>query len=220
MQIARAGAFLGALTAAVAASVFAAAPAQAHTPVFTPGCEGEKSTLTVSLKAYQVSGDKTNTVKVTVDREEVENRTFGHEFEAVYTRPGDVAHTFTVEVTAWDDPNGDRGWTKKFTPEVPACVKVVPPTTTTTTTTTTTAVTTTETTAPTTTTTAVETTTTESAPATSTTTTTAEVAPVADTGDDLADTGASIAIPLVIGLVLLGGGAALLIVLRRRAANN
>ncbi|WP_033441738.1 LPXTG cell wall anchor domain-containing protein [Saccharothrix sp. NRRL B-16314] len=217
MQIARVGAFLGALTAAIAASVFAAAPAQAHTPVFTPGCEGEKSTLTVSLKAYQVNGDKTNTVKVTVDGEEVENRTFGHEFEAVYTRPGDVAHKFTVEVKAWDDPNGDRGWTKKFTPEVPACVKVVPPTTTTTTTTTTTEVTTT---APTTTTveTTVETTPESTTPVT--TTTTAEVVPVADTGDDLADTGASIAIPLVIGLVLLGGGAALLIVLRRRAANS
>ncbi|NUT50121.1 MAG: LPXTG cell wall anchor domain-containing protein, partial [Saccharothrix sp.] len=52
-----------------------------------------------------------------------------------------------------------------------------------------------------------------------TTTTEVAVVPAGDT-NALANTGASIAIPLVIGIVLLGGGAALLIVLRKRAANN
>jgi LPXTG-motif cell wall-anchored protein len=200
MQLARVGAFLGAVTAAMAVSVFAAAPAQAHTPVFTPGCEGENSTLTVNLKDYQVRDGKTNTVKVTVNGEVVEDKSFEREFKETYTKPGDVDYVFTVEVTAWDDPDGNKGWTKDFQAEVPACVEEEVPSES------------------------------SSAAATTTTTTTAEVAPVTTTSPaavvpvgeaaPLANTGASIAIPLVIGIVLLGGGVALLVVLRRRAARN
>jgi LPXTG-motif cell wall-anchored protein len=207
MQFARVGALVGATVAAVAATVFAAVPAFAHTPIFTPGCEGEQSTLTVHLKDYQVRDGKTNTVVVSVDGKELKSAEFGRDYKETFTAAGDVKHTFAVEVKAWDDPNGNQGWTKDYSAETPACVKVV----TSTTTTTTTAVDAT-------TTTTVAETTTESPAATTTTSAAAVV--VAGDANPLANTGASIAIPLVIGLVLLGGGAALLIVLRKRAANN
>ncbi|MEV8442362.1 LPXTG cell wall anchor domain-containing protein [Actinosynnema sp. NPDC051121] len=207
MQFARVGALVGAAVAAVAATVFAAVPASAHTPIFTPGCDGEKSTLTVHLKDYQVKDGKTNTVVVSVDGKELKSAEFGREYKETFTEPGDVKHTFAVKVKAWDDPSGDKGWTKEYSTEVAACVKVV----TSTTTTTTTVDATTTTTAP-------ETTPESSAPVTTTTSAAAVV--VAGDANPLANTGASIAIPLVIGLVLLGGGAALLIVLRKRAANN
>src|SRR5688500_14517050 len=80
MQLARVGAFIGAVTAAVAASVFAAAPAHAHTPVFTAGCEGEKSTLTVDLTYYDQHETNKNTVKIMLGEVEIENTTFGRDF--------------------------------------------------------------------------------------------------------------------------------------------
>ncbi|ROP41362.1 hypothetical protein [Saccharothrix texasensis] len=214
MQFARVGALVGAAVAAVAATVFAAVPASAHTPKLEASCKDGTTTLSVKLTAY--SQNKTNHIKVTLDdAQELENKDFKAGFEGKYSASGDVKRVFVVEVTAGDNAQ----YSFKETKTVEACVV---PTTTTTTTTTTTVETTTEETEPTTTTTTVEVTTSESsAPATSTTTTTtAAVVPVADTGDGLANTGASIAIPLVIGVILLGGGAALLIVLRRRAANN
>ena len=218
MQFARVGALVGAAVAAVAATVFAAVPASAHTPKLEAMCENGTTTLSVNLTAYaQQTRDKANHIKVTLDgSEELENKDFGASFKGSYSATGDVERVFEVEVTAYDDAKYSFTETKTVkacvVPTAPPTTEVpttVPPTTTEPSTTT------------------VPPTTTEppsesSAPATSTTTTTTTpaVVPVADTGDGLANTGASIAIPLVIGVVLLGGGAALLVVLRRRAANN
>ncbi|MER5262966.1 hypothetical protein ABTZ99_12945 [Actinosynnema sp. NPDC002837] len=212
MQFARVGALVGAAVAALAATVFAAVPASAHTPKLEAKCQDGTTTLSVKLTAYAEStSQKSNRIKVTVGDEELENKDFGRSFEGSYSVSGDVKRVFVVEVTAHD--GNQYSFTEKKTVE--ACV--VPTTTTTSPTTTTLPPTTT--TEPSTTT--VPPTTTESpSSAPTTTTTTPEVVPVADTGDGLANTGASIAIPLVIGVVLLGGGAALLIVLRKRAANN
>lgn len=216
MQFARVGALVGAVTAAVAATVFAAVPASAHTPTVEAACVDKVSTLTVNLKDYRVEQGKKNTVVVTVDDQAPKSFEFGKDFSQTFTaEPATVEHEYKVEVKAWDDPTGDLKFTRSFDRSTEACVKNIPPTTTTTTTTTTTAPTTTTTVEETTTT--VETTT-ESSPA-ATTTTEVAVVPAGDT-EALASTGASIAIPLVIGLVLLGGGAALLVVLRKRAANN
>lgn len=225
MQLARVGALVGAVTAAVAATVFAAVPASAHTPKLVPGCEGEKSTLSVQLLDYNDRHD--NHVTVTLGDAEVleDNTVFGKEFKETYTESSNVELTFTVEVSAWDDPEGEKDWSFTKTVKVPSCVKTTSSTTTTTTTdaTTTTTDATTTTTEATTTTTEATTTTTESStttsPAATTTTTDAAVVPIAEESP-LASTGASIAVPLIIGLVLLGGGAAVLIVQRRRAAKN
>ncbi|MCC8247389.1 hypothetical protein [Saccharothrix luteola] len=213
MQFARVGALVGAAVAAVAATVFAAVPASAHTPRLEAKCQDGTTTLSVKLTQYaEATSQKANRVKVTLDGDqELENKDFGRSFEGSYSATGDVKRVFVVEVTAHD---GNQ-YSFKETKTVEACV--VPTTTTTTTTTTTLPPTTTE---PSTTTVPTTTTTESPSSTTTTTTTTPEVVPVADTGDGLANTGASIAIPLVIGVVLLGGGAALLIVLRRRAANN
>ncbi|MEU4768333.1 hypothetical protein AB0H12_34290 [Actinosynnema sp. NPDC023794] len=214
MQFARVGALVGAAVAAVAATVFAAVPASAHTPQLEAKCQDGTTTLSVKLTQYAEStSQKANRVKITLDGdEELENKDFGRSFEGSYSATGDVKRVFVVEVTAHDSAQ----YSFKETKTVEACV--VPTTTTTKSLTTTTfPPTTTE---PSTTTVPTTTTTESPSSAPATTTTTPEVVPVADTGDGLANTGASIAIPLVIGVVLLGGGAALLIVLRRRAANN
>ncbi|MFJ6675552.1 hypothetical protein ACIQMJ_30980 [Actinosynnema sp. NPDC091369] len=217
MQFARVGALVGAAVAALAATVFAAVPASAHTPKLEASCKNGTTTLSVKLTAY--AQNKANHVKVTLDgTKELENKDFGASFEGKYSASGDVKRVFVVEVTAADD----KKYSFKETKTVEACV--VPPTTTTTTTTTTAPTTTTQETTsipssePSTS--SVSTSPSESSAPATTTTTAAAVVPVADTGDGLANTGASIAIPLVIGVVLLGGGAALLIVLRKRAANN
>ncbi|MCE6994762.1 hypothetical protein LZG04_08065 [Saccharothrix sp. S26] len=221
MQFARVGALVGATVAALAATVFAATPASAHTPKLVAACHDGKTTLSVKLTAYaQQTQQKANHVKVTLDGEKVlEDKAFGASFEGSYSASGDVKRVFVVEVTAYDD----KKYSFKETKTVDACITQVttttPTTTTTTTTTTTVDATTTTTTAPTSESSTSTTSSESSAPATTTTTAPA-VVPVADTGDGLANTGASIAIPLVIGAVLLGGGAALLIVLRKRAAKN
>ncbi|WP_158851613.1 hypothetical protein [Saccharothrix deserti] len=219
MQLARVvGAAIGVVATIATTTLVMALPASAHTPTLTPKCENGTASLTVKLRAYAQSTDqKSNHIKVTVDGKEVENKDFSASFDGAYSATGDVKREFVVEVTAYD---GNQFSFKK-TETVEPCVAVTSTssTTTTTTTTSTTVETTTTTTEATTTTT--EPTTSESSPAgtTTTTTTTPAIVAVADTGG-LADTGASIAIPLVIGVVLLGGGAALLIVLRRRAAGN
>ncbi|WP_367137549.1 hypothetical protein [Saccharothrix sp. HUAS TT1] len=226
MQFARVGALVGAAVAAVAATVFAAVPASAHNANFSAGCEGEKSKLIVNLVSYDKHDTKKNKVKITLDGQEIENTTFDKNFNQTYVRDSKTALVYSYEVLAWNDPideNNNKNWSVRGTYTVPSCVEE----TTTTTTTTTEATTTTTTVEATTTTVETTTTTVETSPETSvsstpatTTTTDAAVVPVADKGEDLASTGASIAIPLVIGVVLLGGGAALLIVLRKRAANS
>ncbi len=207
------------LSTATAGLIGFAGTASAHTPKINAGCDEETTTttLTVKLTNYNNKKDKTNTVKVT-DGETVllDTTDFGKNFEKAFEVPGDVNHDFVVVVQAWDDPEGKNKWSFTDRRSVEKCVEQ-PPTETTTTTTIT------ESSEPTTTTT---TTTTESsevptssseAPAPSTTTvvpttTTAEVEEAA-----LAETGASIGLPLGIAGVLIVGGAVALFVVRRRS---
>lgn len=149
----------------------------------------------MSLWAYAgVQGDKQNRITVTVDGATglENNRGFGESSEYTYKVSGDVDHVFTVEVTAHDS---EQCSSKEEGIEVPACVKEQPPA--------------------------------EEPPAEESssvaappTTTEAPVVPIADEEEPPANTGADIAIPLVIGVVLLGGGAALLIAQRKRAARD
>ncbi|MFT7838897.1 LPXTG cell wall anchor domain-containing protein [Saccharothrix sp. BKS2] len=218
MKLARAGAFLGTLAVATSASVFFAAPAFAHTPKLTPGCEGEKSILTVELKDYVKHNTKKNSVTVSIDGEVVDTAEFDKKFDKkTYSKSSAEPVIFTVDIKAWDDVDGSKGYTKVETREVPSCVEEEeppveqppaeeppaeeppaeqPP--------------------------AEQPPAQESSVAVSPTTTVAptSVVPIAAEETPLANTGASIAIPLVIGVVLLGGGAALLIMQRRRAARD
>jgi LPXTG-motif cell wall-anchored protein len=193
---------LAATAVAAAATVALAVPASAHTPEVEAKCKDEKTVLRVKLENYQVKDgdDKPNSVRiveVTDDGEQlVDEADFGRSFRESYedfdpTEP----HKFVVVVEAFDDPEGKEGWSKEFTEEVEACKEKPeepsapeePPTSTET----------------------------EEAPPTTTITTTTEV-PIGANGQ-LAETGASIALPAVIGGLLLVGGGAMLFLIRRRS---
>jgi LPXTG-motif cell wall-anchored protein len=190
--------------------------ASAHTPRLSAECKGDTTTLSVRLDAY--NGKQVNTVKITDGDKVLDEAEFRVSYPdgksaKTFSVPGNVDHKFTVSVKAWDDKSGKEGWTFDKTLEVKACV--TPPSTETTTTTTDvppsteTTTTTTQTTETTTTTTSAEAPPTTPAP---TTTTPAEVKEEA-----LAETGASIGLPLGIAGVLLVGGGVLLFVVRRRS---
>lgn len=182
-----------------------AGTASAHTNRSSAECEGDTTTLTVDLTAY--NDQKANTVKITDNGTVIHEGEFDKNFQEEFTAPGDVEHIFTIDVVAWDDPvdqQNDKNWSFTDEHKVAACVQ--PPTETT------------ETTPPSETT----TTTTEAPPAptsseappvptTPPTTTTTEVQEEA-----LAETGASIALPLGIAGVLIVGGVGALFVVRRR----
>lgn len=200
-----------AVLAATATTVFAGTAA-AHTPHISAKCTAEGTVLSVRLEAY--NRNVTNTVKVTDGETVLAEEEFGVRYEDKWTVSAEVAHTFTITVEAGDDASGKRGWSFTTTKETEACVV---PTTTTTAPTTTTEQTTT--TAPTTT---VEVTTTPE------TTVAPSVTPAPSTPmpttppseDELADTGASLALPLALGSLLLLGGAGALILVRRRARQD
>ncbi|WP_083751898.1 LPXTG cell wall anchor domain-containing protein [Saccharothrix sp. ALI-22-I] len=223
-RIARRALGLSAVTVTAAVAVLAmTAPASAHVPELKAECKDDKAILSVKLRAY--AGGNSNTIKIKDGDETLKDQKFGQSYEEKFTRPGDVAHVFTVTVKAGD---GDQfSFTKKL--KTPPCVTgtttttTSATTTTTSTTTTTTTVGTTTTTEPTTTTTTTTTTPIETTPTTTTTTTTSSLPTTTTTGivpvsneSDLANTGASTAVPLVIGLVLLGAGGLALFMLRRR----
>jgi hypothetical protein len=183
----RTGAVLGALgVGAVAVIVGLAGPAEAHTPKATAKCDDGKTVLKVELTRY--NPQKANTLSVTDEGKSLLETDFQTDFKKVWEVAGDVDHNFVVKVVAWDDPDGKKGFS--FTEKLPVKACVTKPTTTTTKPSESTP----------------ETTTSESAPAT---TTSEEEAP-------LANTGASIGLPLGIGALLLVGGGVLLVVMRRR----
>ena len=172
-------------------------PASAHTYRVSADCADGKSYLKVDLTAY--NGGVTNTVKVTVDGQSQADEDFKSSWQKDWDLDATKTHTYTVAVVAGDDQDGSRGFSFTKSGDIKACVEA-PPTTTTTTE------------APTTTT---ETTTSE-APAP---TTSPAATPPSAQGGNLPNTGASVALPLGIGaLLLVGGGALLLVVRKRRSA--
>lgn len=195
------------LTGITAGLVGFAGTAGAHTPHIKASCTDGVTTLSVNLTAYNAK--EANTVRVTNGDTVLDDAEFGTDYKNEWEVAGDVDQTFTVEVSAWDDKSGDKGWSFTKVKEVAKCV--TPTTTTTTDTTTTTTDTTTE--PPTSTTTTAEPTTTTTVPTTTVppTTTTTKVDEAA-----LAETGASIGLPLGIAGVLIVGGAAALFIVRRR----
>jgi len=185
---------LGVGVAAAAALVGMAGTASAHKPDIKAECTDAGTVLQVNLENYDPNG--TNSVKIT-DGDEVllDTTEFGRSFSQSFDGlDATVDHAFTADVKAHDDPDGSKGFTKVLTAEAAACV-TPPPTTTTT------EAPPTSSEAP------------PAPPAPTTTTPAAQPAPA----PPLASTGASIAIPLGIGAVLLVGGGVLLFVVRRRS---
>jgi LPXTG-motif cell wall-anchored protein len=206
----RFGVGLGVVLATVSTGLIGlAGVAGAHTNRSSAECVDDTATLTVDLTAY--NDKKPNKVKITDNGTVLHEGEFGEDYQETFEAPGDVKHTFTITVEAWDDPiaeHNDKHWSFTDDHEVLACVKVTEPPTETTETTPPTETTTTTTEVP-------PTSTSSEAPPVPTTpptTTTTEVQEEA-----LAETGASIALPLGIAGVLIVGGAGALFVVRRRS---
>ena len=195
----RYGVGLGVVLATVSAGMIGfVGTASAHTNSSSAECVDPTTTLNVNLTAYSGKDEDKNTVKIT-DGDTVldENNDFGKEYAKKFEVPGDVEHNFTIVVKAGDDDK--YSFTKEY--KVEACVQpTTPPSETTPP-----AETTTETPAP--------PTSSEAPPAPTTppTTTTTEQEEV------LAETGASVALPLGLAGVLIVGGAGALFVVRRRS---
>lgn len=187
----RFGAALSALgigVAAAAALVGMAGTASAHVPNIKAECTDAGTVLQVRTDKYDPHG--VNTIKV-MDGDEVllDTTQFGESFEQTFDGlDATVDHVFTADVRAHDDPDGSKGFTRVLTAQAESCV-TPPPTTT-----------------------EAPPTSSEAPPAPPTTTT-----PAPQPAPPLAETGASIALPLGIGAVLLVGGGVLMFVVRRRS---
>jgi LPXTG-motif cell wall-anchored protein len=175
-----------------------AGSAAAHTNKSKAECVDDTTTLTVDLTAYNKK--ETNTVKITDGETVLHEGEFDENYQEQFEVPGDVEHVFTIDVKAGDDPTGKKGWTFTEEHKVEACVEpTTPPSETTPP-----VETTTETPVP---------TSSEAPPAPTTppTTTTTEQEEV------LAETGASIALPLGIAGALIVGGVGAMFFVRRRS---
>ncbi|HEY4458987.1 MAG TPA: hypothetical protein VGN81_32035, partial [Pseudonocardiaceae bacterium] len=146
----------GATAVALAASLALAGVASAHTPKFSTAClDNGQAVLNVNLQAYtqpqKNSEHNTVTVTYTPNGGKAQSVLATTDFGTSYTpKPlavdGTTAGTFTIVITAWDDPNGqhkgdwDGTWTEKTSvcqqpptkPTKPtATTTTAPPTTTT-----------------------------------------------------------------------------------------
>ena len=113
-----------AVVALTVAALVAPAAVAAHTPRVSLTCEDG---LRVNLTQY--NGNGTNSVAVSIDGAPVAGSpfTFSGSFSQTFAaEPPTEAHTATVAVTAWDDPNGNRGWTRTFELSIDACVEPTP----------------------------------------------------------------------------------------------
>lgn len=188
------------LTAVTAGMIGFVGTAAAHTNKSKAECVDDTTTLTVDLTAYNKR--EANTVKITDGDTVLHEGEFDENYQEQFEVPGDVEHVFTIDVKAWDDPEGKKGWTFTEEHKVAACVEqTTPPSSEPTTPP---VETTTETPVP---------TSSEAPPAPTTppTTTTTEQEEV------LAETGASVALPLGIAGVLIVGGVGAMFFVRRRS---
>jgi LPXTG-motif cell wall-anchored protein len=210
----RFGVALGVVLAGVTAGLIGfAGVASAHTSDLSASCRGDKTTLTVNLTRY-LDGTKKGTenhVKITDNGKVLADTGFQAEYrDKVFVVSGAEKHTFLVDVTAWDSAQ----YNVHAKRVVEACVTTPPPTKTTTSSQTTQTTTTTTTTTGTTVASTPPSSSTEVVPVVATSTTTP---PPAAQGGPLAETGASIALPLGIAGVLIIGGVGALFVVRRRS---
>ncbi|TWP50982.1 LPXTG cell wall anchor domain-containing protein [Lentzea tibetensis] len=189
------GRVLGAIAVAATAGLTVLAlaiPASAHTPDVKASCVKDEAVLTVNFKAY--APKEQNTILVKDGETVLEEAKFGEKFSKTFKKPGDVEHTFTIVVKAYDSSKYDY----KNTVKTEKCVKTPPQTVST-----------------------PPSQTSSSVPVPSSETTapsTTVPAPPAGAEPPLAATGASTTWTLLAGLGLVGAGAAALILVRRKRA--
>jgi outer membrane biosynthesis protein TonB len=122
-RLARRVSWLAALSLTTVA-LLAPATVAAHTPKVSLTCEYG---LKVNLTQYNTNG--TNSVAISIDGVPAAGSpfTFGASYVKTFAvEPPTAAHTALVVVSAWDDPNGNRGWSKTFQLSIDACVEPTP----------------------------------------------------------------------------------------------
>src|SRR5215470_5666026 len=107
--------------AAVATLALAATPALAHTPRVDAHCDAAGTTLDLKLSNYRAGGENTLTV-IADGKTIIDEKVFGTSFSNTWTFDPKAEHEFAVEVVAWDDPDGARGWSFSEKRVVQACV--------------------------------------------------------------------------------------------------
>jgi hypothetical protein len=109
-------AILTAMAVITSLMVVLATPAQAHTPDVDEDCHG----WSVELLYYNTNGD--NSLKIWIDDViVVDLDDFGaNQYESGTWDPTED-HTIKVEVKAWDDPTGSKGWSFTYEGASEAC---------------------------------------------------------------------------------------------------
>lgn len=188
---------LGVGALAVTALLAFAVPASAHIPKVHAVCKEDvgKTYLKVDLTKYNPHGE--NTVKVTHGDEVLVNEDFETDFTETWEFDGTVDHAFKVVVRAWDDPDGEEGWSIRKELSVKAC-KAKPPVE-----------------EP-----PVEEPPVEQPPVQQPPAAPPQAAPPPAVGGGLANTGVSIFVPLGVGVLLLAGGAVLVVMRRRNSGDS
>lgn len=97
-------------------------------PLLTPEVPYQPAAYETVVVTPASPADSTpNTVVATIDGVEVENTEFGHNFSESYDfATAWEAHDWTVVITAWNDPDGSKGWTKTFSGTTTPCIPEKP----------------------------------------------------------------------------------------------
>lgn len=179
-------------TTAAVALLTAAAPASAQNADLNAFCAPDGAVLAVDLKGYDKGA---NTIKVQDGATVLSDREFGQSYVGSFPRPGDVAHAFVVTVRVPGNTRQSFVREVKAAPCAPPSQASLPPALT------------------------VPGSVTPSSPSASgssvPTTTNTGIVPLGST-NDLAEAGASIAIPLLIGLCLVSALGVVLVSVKRR----
>lgn len=94
----------------------------------TPPTEAQgEPTITAPNPDYVAADDAPNTVTATVDGEQVLSESFGTDYSTTVPLEKYTEHDWSVTITAWNDADGSKGWTKTITGTTTACEKPAQP---------------------------------------------------------------------------------------------
>ena len=94
----------------------------------TPPTEAQgEPTITVENPDYVAADETPNTVTITVDGDQVLAESFGTSYETTIALEKYTAHEWSVSITAWNDVDGSKGWTKTITGTTTPCEKPAQP---------------------------------------------------------------------------------------------
>lgn len=98
-----------------------------YVPATLPTEAQGEPTITAPNPDYVAADDAPNTVTATVDGEQVLSESFGTDYSATIPLEKYTEHDWSVTITAWNDADGSKGWTKTITGTTTACEKPAQP---------------------------------------------------------------------------------------------